>query len=101
MDGSIKEGQVTLQPTPDDSTPAWRDGLDDRTRRHVAFCQNYAANHNHGAPGHIDYLTIDTLAKILDGQPVEITMCYEVTLSGSDEIQQQIAALLAKIGSVA
>lgn len=44
----------------------WRDGLDPRMRKHVAFCQDYAANHNHGAPGHLDYLTIDTLAAVID-----------------------------------
>lgn len=94
MDEPIKEGETPATSPP----PDWRDGLDDRTRRHVAFCQDYAAKHNHGAPGHIDYLTVDTLAKILDGQEVEVTMTYEVNLTGSTEIQQQIGALLAKIG---
>lgn len=45
----------------------WRSmGLDDRTLTHTTFCQNYAAKYHHGAPGHMDYMTIATLASMLD-----------------------------------
>lgn len=40
--------------------------LDERTRKHVLFARNYAENFSHGAPGHLDLLTIAALAKLLD-----------------------------------
>lgn len=42
------------------------DGLDDRTRKHVIFARHYAESFNHGAPGHLDLLTIAALARLLD-----------------------------------
>lgn len=44
----------------------WRNHQDDRTRRHIAFAQGYVRDFGHGASGHLDYLTIDTLAKQMD-----------------------------------
>jgi len=44
----------------------WRKMFDERTLTHIAFCQNYAANYHHGAPGHMDYMTISLLAHILE-----------------------------------
>lgn len=63
-----------MTPTPEDpSAPmpapqlaAWLASLDPRTQTHVAFARNYAANFNHGAPGHLDLLTIAQLADKLD-----------------------------------
>jgi hypothetical protein len=55
----------------------WMASLDERTQKHVVFAQNYAAFYAHGAPGHLDLMTIATLAKLLDqyqdhkGPPVE------------------------------
>lgn len=48
------------------STHDWTAVLDDRTRKHVAFARHYAENFSHGAPGHLDLLTIATLASFLD-----------------------------------
>lgn len=47
-------------------TTHWMDGLDDRTRKHVIFARHYAESFNHGAPGHLDLLTIAALARLLD-----------------------------------
>jgi hypothetical protein len=91
VDDAIKEGEA---PT----SPDWRDGLEPRIRAHVAYCQNYVTNHNHGAPGHLDRVTVDALAKLLDGAPVTITTRYEISLSGADEVSAQIKRLLAKYG---
>lgn len=44
----------------------WRAKLDDRARKHVAFAQHYADHFSHGAPGHLDLLTIAALANLLD-----------------------------------
>lgn len=46
----------------------WIAGLDDRTRKHVAFARNYAQVYGHGAPGHLDLMTIAKLADLLDSQ---------------------------------
>ena len=44
----------------------WLFKLDERTRLHVAWARLYASDFNHGAPGHLDLLTIAALAKLLD-----------------------------------
>jgi hypothetical protein len=88
----IKEEQATP------AQPNWRDGLDPRIKAHVAYCQDYVAKHNHGAPGHLAHLTTDALAKLLDGGTVEIVTTVEINLSGVAELQQQIADLIAKHG---
>lgn len=46
--------------------PSWRSSLDDRMRTHVAFAEHYAQHFAHGAPGHLDLLTIAKLASLLD-----------------------------------
>jgi len=46
--------------------PQWAARLDERTQKHVAFAQNYARDYAHGAPGHLDLMTIAALAKLLD-----------------------------------
>lgn len=48
-----------------DPVKHWIDGYDDRMRKHIQFALDYAANYNHGAPGHLDLLTIATLARQL------------------------------------
>lgn len=45
---------------------AWFANLDPRTQKHVEFARSYAADFNHGAPGHLDLLTIAQLADKLD-----------------------------------
>lgn len=57
---TIKEGD-----TPEKSSD-WRDHQDPRVRKHIAYCQNYVAKFDHGAPGHMDRHVVDTLAKQLD-----------------------------------
>lgn len=54
--------------TPQESPPAaaWFTSLDPRTQKHVEFARSYAADFNHGAPGHLDLLTIAQLADKLD-----------------------------------
>lgn len=39
--------------------------LDERTQRHVTFAVTYAKQFGHGAPGHLDLMTIATLAQLL------------------------------------
>lgn len=46
--------------------PAWMAQLDERTNKHIGFALNYAAAFAHGAPGHLDLMTIATLARLLN-----------------------------------
>jgi hypothetical protein len=46
--------------------PHWTEQLDSRTRTHVQYAQHYAAKFAHGAPGHLDLMTIAELAALLD-----------------------------------
>lgn len=43
----------------------WIEGYDDRMRKHIRFALDYAANYEHGAPGHLDLMTIAALARHL------------------------------------
>lgn len=43
----------------------WIDGYDERTRKHIQFALDYAENYGHGAPGHLDLMTIAALARQL------------------------------------
>lgn len=43
----------------------WIDGYEERMRKHIQFALKYADDFNHGAPGHLDLLTIATLARHL------------------------------------
>lgn len=47
-------------------SPHWTDDLDGRTRVHIAYARVYASDYAHGAPGHLDLMTIAALAKKLD-----------------------------------
>lgn len=87
-------------PEPDAPALDWRDALEPRIRQHVAYCQSYVTNHNHGAPGHLDRVTVDTLAKLLDGADLTHTIEHtiEINLTGIPELQIQIDAILAKYG---
>jgi len=60
-----KEGQ-TLKALPQWQPPQWMARLDERTNKHIAFARQYAAQFAHGAPGHLDLMTIAALAKLLD-----------------------------------
>lgn len=46
--------------------PQWMAQLDERTNKHVAFARHYATAFAHGAPGHLDLMTIAFLAGMLD-----------------------------------
>lgn len=46
--------------------PQWLAGLDERTNKHIAFARDYAQRFAHGAPGHLDLMTIAKLAELLD-----------------------------------
>ena len=49
-----------------DPSDDWRLGLDARMRTHVEFAEHYTRTFAHGAPGHLDLLTIALLAELLD-----------------------------------
>lgn len=55
-----------MEPTEQPKQKHWTEGLDDRTRKHIAFARDYAEHYAHGAPGHLDLMTIASLAKALD-----------------------------------
>lgn len=40
--------------------------VDPRMKKQIEFARNYVANFNHGAPGHLDLITIDWLASTLE-----------------------------------
>ena len=44
----------------------WMAALDERTRKHIAYAREYAEKYAHGAPGHLDLMTIALLARLLD-----------------------------------
>ncbi len=46
--------------------PLWMAQLDERTSKHIGFALTYAAAFAHGAPGHLDLMTIATLARLLN-----------------------------------
>ncbi len=46
--------------------PQWQADLDERTNKHIAYARHYAEHYAHGAPGHLDLMTIAALAKKLD-----------------------------------
>lgn len=48
------------------AAPRWMSELDDRTAKHVVYARVYAREFAHGAPGHLDLMTIAALAKLLD-----------------------------------
>lgn len=54
----------------------WIDGYEERMRKHIQFALKYADDFNHGAPGHLDLLTIATLARqlsfALDQEPPRV-----------------------------
>jgi len=43
----------------------WVDGYEERMRKHIQFALDYAAHYEHGAPGHLDLMTIAALARHL------------------------------------
>jgi hypothetical protein len=46
--------------------PQWAATLDERMNKHIVFARDYAKRFAHGAPGHLDLMTIAALAKMLD-----------------------------------
>lgn len=87
------------EPTPAAPTPSdWREHQDPRIRKHIAYCQNYVARFDHGAPGHLDRHAVDTLAKQLDAQ-FEITADLarrNVELQAQLNVQPAIATELRR-----
>jgi hypothetical protein len=63
-----KHPAIPVTETPKPQPPQWMAQLDERTNKHIAFARHYAANFAHGAPGHLDLLTIAKLAELLDAQ---------------------------------
>lgn len=56
-------GDEPLQPK---QPPQWMALLDERTNKHIAYAREYAKRFAHGAPGHLDLMTIAALAALLD-----------------------------------
>lgn len=56
----INAGEAPRQPSD------WVAQLEQRMRAHVAFARTYTREFNHGAPGHLDLLTISALAGVID-----------------------------------
>lgn len=52
------------QAAPDQTDWVWM--LDQRMQSHVSFARMYTREFNHGAPGHLDLLTISALAGVID-----------------------------------
>lgn len=46
--------------------PQWMAALDERTNKHIVYARTYAREFAHGAPGHLDLMTIAALAELLD-----------------------------------
>lgn len=53
-------------PKQQEQPPQWMGDLDERMNKHIAYARHYADNYAHGAPGHLDLMTIAALAKKLD-----------------------------------
>jgi hypothetical protein len=53
-------------PAPEPPKPTWRDSLDNRELKEVEFATLYAYQFAHGTSGHIEYMLIAKLAKMLD-----------------------------------
>lgn len=56
------ENKPMQEPPP----PQWMAQLDERTNTHIVYARTYARRFAHGAPGHLDLMTIAALAKLLD-----------------------------------
>lgn len=56
----------TLKALPQWQPSQWMATLDERMNKHVAFARDYAKHYAHGAPGHLDLMTIAALANALD-----------------------------------
>ena len=67
MPESTFEGHRLPAPVPP-PPPQWMGGLDERTNKHIAYARHYAKHFAHGAPGHLDLMTIAKLAELLDTQ---------------------------------
>lgn len=44
----------------------WMAQFDERTQKHIVYARAYAREFAHGAPGHLDLMTIAALAQLLD-----------------------------------
>lgn len=70
MDGETKQEQLGREERgaqfhAPDPVKHWIDGYEDRMRKHIQFALEYVAHYEHGAPGHLDLMTIATLARHL------------------------------------
>jgi len=59
----MDESQAPLQPK---QPPRWMAVLDERTNKHIVYARTYAREFAHGAPGHLDLMTIAAMANLLD-----------------------------------
>jgi hypothetical protein len=59
----MDEQAAPLQPK---QPPQWMTQLDERTQKQIQFARVYRAEFGHGAPGHLDMMTIAALAQLLD-----------------------------------
>jgi hypothetical protein len=59
-------GDDTTAPLQPKQPPQWMAQLDGRTNKHIVYARVYARDFAHGAPGHLDLMTIAALAGLLD-----------------------------------
>lgn len=70
--------------------------FDDRMQKHIDFCMQYERFWDHGAPGHLDMLTISRLATSLFevlGTVRELqSNLFRLNAASSDELREALAA---------
>jgi len=60
------ETSVSAQPGEASVPASWRQMLDERQRKAIAFAETYVRDFNHGTVGHNDLVLIARLAELLD-----------------------------------
>ncbi len=60
------EASVPAQPGEVSLPASWREMLDERQRKAIAFAETYVRDFNHGTVGHNDLVLIARLAELLD-----------------------------------
>lgn len=65
IDQTAREERGMAGPDGAVSVKHWIDGYEERMRKHIQFALKYADDFSHGAPGHLDLMTIATLARHL------------------------------------
>jgi len=62
----MNEHSVPAQPGEASMPATWRQMLDERQRKAIAFAETYVRDFNHGTVGHNDLVLIARLAELLD-----------------------------------